>query len=134
MNGPRGFGFLGLISVVIALIAGAIGYAVGLAASGAAPAAGPYVYHPFGFGFGFFGFLFFLLLFGLLISAVFRPRWAGPHGGHWRGYGPRGEHGSWDARDVPPFVEPMLEAWHRRAHGEADKDIEGDAGSKTPQA
>ncbi len=132
MNGPRRFGFLGiLVTIAIVLIAGGIGYAAGLAASGAAPA-----YPPFGFGFGLFGFLFFLLVIWLLVSAVARPhRWGGWYGGHghWRGYGPRGEHGPWEARDVPPFVEPMLEAWHRRAHGESPAAPEEDRGSSDSQ-
>jgi hypothetical protein len=132
MNGPRRFGFLGiLVTLAIALIAGAVGYAVGLGASGAAPAAGPYVYPPFSFGFGLFGFLFFLLLFGLLIAALVRP---GRHGGpsHWPSYG-AGQHGPWDRRDLPPFVEPMLESWHRRAHGETDG-TEGNARPNPPAA
>ncbi len=119
--GPR-FGLLGiLVGLIFIGIVAAIAYNVGLSA-GLASTGGtaPVVYGPWlGFGgFHLFGFLFSILIFALLLGAIFRPRGWGHHG--WRGgYGP----GPWDyredeMRDVPPPFEPMLEAWHRRVHGE----------------
>jgi len=113
-----GLVFLGVVAVVA--------YQVGLSAgAGAEGTAAPVVYRPwFGFGgFGFFGFLFFLLILFLIFRAIFRPwgwghGWRGGYGPGWYGsgwYGPKGT----ETRDVPPPFEPMLESWHRRAHGEA---------------
>jgi len=129
--GPR-FGFLGvLVGLLIVGIVAVAAYNVGLSAGAGAAgaAAAPVVYHPwFGFGFfgGFLGFLFFILILAFLLRAIFRP-WGWGHG--WRGgYGP----GGWgykgtEMRDVPPPFEPMLESWHRRAHGETPP-----AGASTP--
>ncbi len=131
------FGFLGFIVVaILALLVGGFAYSWGLAAGQAqvAPAgtvAYPVAYaHPFGFG--LFGFLFFLFVIGLVVSAFRGRRWAGGAGGPggWgRGRGAGGWAGRidpndpnashWMASDVPPAFQPMLEAWHRRAHGPA---------------
>jgi hypothetical protein len=75
---------------------------------------GPFLFRPWGFGFGFLGcllpLLFFFLIFGLLRGLF----WRGPWG--WRrgwGAGHHG-HGPWGEGSVPP----MFEEWHRRAHGQ----------------
>ena len=157
------FGIFGILFIaVLALLVGGVAYNWGLAAGQTAVAApGAVVYpigygHPFGFGFGIVGFLFFLLFIGLLIAA-FRPRrWSGGPGGWGRGMGPGGwGHGAWgpgwggrfdpdDPRakdwmpqDVPPAMQPMLEAWHRKAHGDTGTDATASSsgrGSGTPPA
>lgn len=113
----RGFGLLGiLVGLVLLGIVAAVAYNVGLSAGAAGSAgAAPVVYPWFGFGgFPIFGFLFLLLIIGLFLALIFRPRGWG--GGYW-GHGPWG-YRDWERRDVPPPFEPMLENWHRRAHGE----------------
>ena len=124
MNGSRRFGLLGvLVVIVIALVVGAIAYSVGLSAGQTAVVApgtvpGAVVYpigwHGFGFGFGIFGFLFFFLLIALLFRAF--GGWGGRRGG-WGG--PGWDRSRWTSGDVPPPMNDMLEAWHRRAHGDA---------------
>ncbi|HEY5488791.1 MAG TPA: hypothetical protein VIK00_03050 [Candidatus Limnocylindrales bacterium] len=128
----RGFGILALIGVVLlALIAGGIGFGMG-AAQVAPAAAGSVVYpavgwHWFGFGFPFFGLIFGLLFLFLIFGLVRRAIWGGRgwHGyghGYGPGYGPRsfgpGGRQGWDGTTVPPFVDEMLKNWHRQAHGE----------------
>jgi hypothetical protein len=57
---------------------------------------------------------------GLLLVAVLgiaAMRWR-RHGRHLSGPGPAGWRGREAPRDVPSRLEPMLEAWHRRAHGQ----------------
>jgi hypothetical protein len=139
MRGRVGlFGILG--TIVLALLVGGIGCALGAGAG--QPVAivqpgvpGTVVYpvgygHGFGFGWGFpffgiFGLLFVFLLLGLIIRA-FRPRpWGGPGGwgapGGWggraAGFGP-GQGWSGRTDEVPPPFRPMLEQWHRQAHGD----------------
>jgi hypothetical protein len=126
--GPRFgvFGFLvGLLILgAVAVVAYNLGASAGAVSTGTGAAA-PVVYGPWlGFGFGFFpffGFLFFILILFLLLRAIFRP-WGWGHGwrgGYWGGYGPGGSgYKGTETRDVPPPFEPMLESWHKRAHGE----------------
>jgi hypothetical protein len=123
----RGSGWLRAVAIVVlVLVVGGIGYSLGMGNAGVAAGAPAVVYAPWGFGFGFFGLLFPLLIIGLLFAAFGGRRrgrggWGGPGGYGGYGGGPRGE-GPWrDAAgrtDVPPMFEPMLESWHRRAHGE----------------
>jgi hypothetical protein len=121
----RGFGLLGLlVGLILLIVVAAIGYNIGLSAGAAAgggtvaPVA-PLVYGPWFFGgFHILGFLFFFLILFLIFAALFRGRRWGGYGWH-GGYGP----GPWgwrsgEMRDVPPPFEPMLESWHKRAHGE----------------
>jgi hypothetical protein len=113
-----GFGWLGLLgALLIALIAGGIGYWIGVS-SDAVPVAAGTVTYGWGWGFPFFGLLF-GFLFILLIIAIARRAWGGP-GWYGRGwYGPGSYAGHEHAgRTVPPQFEPMLEDWHRKAHGE----------------
>lgn len=123
----RRSGWLRALAILVLVgVIGGIGYTIGLANAGTAVATGaaPVVYAPWGFGFGFFGLLFPILIIFLLFAAVGgrgrgRGHW-GPGGyGGYRGHGPDGR--PWgDGKDVPPPFEPMLESWHRRAHGEPD--------------
>jgi hypothetical protein len=113
MQGRR-FGFIGIIAtLVIAAVAGVIGYNLGLGAGldAGTGATGPVVYAPWGFG--GFGILLFILLVILVIGAFRRAAWGGYH--H---YGPRGW-GEHAGRDLPPMADSMLQEWHRRAHSEA---------------
>ena len=121
------FGFFGLLVIaVLALLVGSVAYNWGHAAGQtqvASPGTVVYV-HQFGFGFGIFGFLFVLFFIGLLFRA-FRPRHSGGGHGGWGhgGWGGRFDPNDpkvrdWMQRDVPPPFQPMLESWHRRAHGE----------------
>ena len=119
MNGR----WIAVVLLVVLLAVGAvalgtyaynIGMAQGLAQSDKLPTPGtgvapwpfygPYLYRPFGFGFGILGCLFplffFLLFFGLL-RGIF---W----GGHW---GWRGRYGMREGH-----VPPMFEEWHRKMH------------------
>ncbi len=128
------FGLFGvLIVVVLALVAGGIGYAVGV---GSAPVAAgapgavvyPYFFHPFGFG--LFGFIFFFLLIALLFAAIRGRRWGGGYGpgrGWGGGYGPGGW-GRFNANDVPPPMQQALEDWHRQAHGQPGSTGSGASG------
>jgi hypothetical protein len=123
MRGPR-FGFIGILgALLIAVVAGVIGYNLGLGANVAATTDGAthVVYAPWGYGFGFggfgllFGILFFVLIFALIRRAAWGGRgWYGRGGwGHY--YGDQGhDHGS-----LPPQAQPMFDDWHRRAHGES---------------
>jgi hypothetical protein len=133
------FGFFGVLAVIVlALLVGGVAYSLGLAAGQTATVVAPgttvapgTVVYPVGYGhvgwgfgfpfFGIFGILFVVLLIGLLVRA-FRPRpWGGGGPGGW---GRGGWSDGWSGRpdDVPPPFRPMLEAWHRRAHGEAPPD------------
>lgn len=122
--GPRrGFGLLGLLVGLVFLgIVAAVAYNAGLAAGAGGTAVAP-VAHPFFWfgGFHVFGFLFFFVILFLILGAIFRPRGGGwGHHGWYGRYGP----GPWgwkqgEGHDVPPPFETGLEAWHRRAHGEA---------------
>jgi hypothetical protein len=114
------------VGLVLLLVVAGVAYGLGVnagAAGGVAPAAGAPVYygHWFYGGFGLFGFLFFFLILFLIFGALFRGRrWGGGHGYGWHGYYGPGAYG-WkggEPRDVPPPFEPMLESWHKRAHGE----------------
>jgi len=129
------FGFIGFLLIgAFALLVGSVAYNWGLAAGTAQVAtSGTVVYlHPAGFGLG--GFLFLFLIAGLVVTAFRARRWAGGPGGP-GGWGHRSHgHGGWGPRmdpndprirqwtdgDVPPPFQPMLDAWHRRAHGPAD--------------
>ncbi len=130
----RGIGIVALIGVVLlALVAGGIGFGLG-AAQVAPAAAGSVVYpamgwHWFGFGFPFFGLifglLFLFLIFGLIRRAIWGGRgWHGYGRGYGHGYGPGprgfgpGDHPGWDGKSVPPFADEMLRNWHSQAHGE----------------
>lgn len=121
MNRRSGLGRVILV-LLIAVAVGVLAYGAGVSAgqSGAAvaPVPGGVVYpvawHGFGFGFGIFGFLFVLLLVGLLLRGFafgghrgHRGGWGGP--GHW-------ERSRWASGEVPPPMDDMLQAWHRRAH------------------
>jgi hypothetical protein len=94
---------------VSAGIAQDVGHAI---ASGAQVPAGyvygPYVGHPWGYGFGFgglfFGILFFFLFFGLIRAIFGFGRWGGHHGGGYM----KGRHGGW--RD-------SMSEWHDEQHG-----------------
>lgn len=110
----RGFGFIALL--LVAALAGAIGYNVGLGANVAANGGATVVYTGWGFGFPIFGLLFGILFIALIFGLVSRAA----RGGH-RGYGPGsswGHRAAWDGRNVPPMAEEMLQHWHRQAHGE----------------
>lgn len=76
---------------------------------------GPFLFRPFGFGFGFpgclFPLLFFFLIFGLLRGLLWRGPWGWRRG--WGGGGHHG-HGPWGEGGVPP----MFAEWHRQAHGQ----------------
>lgn len=130
------FGLLGILFIVVfALVAGGIGYSAGVAA-GQTGTVQPGVVYPVGYfhplGFGLFGILFFFLLIGFLVKALGPRRWGGRPGwgpGGWgrHGWGPGGRFDPDDPRvrdwmelEVPPALQPMLEAWHRRAHSQAD--------------
>ena len=125
------FGFIGILLIgAFALLVGGVAYNWGLAAGTAQVAAPgtlvqPIYVHRFGFGFGFGGFLFLLVIVGLLIAAFRARRWAGGPGPRGMGpWGPRFDPDDprvrhWTSGDVPPQLQPMLEAWHRRAHGPA---------------
>ena len=126
----RGFGIAALIGVVlIALVAGGIGFGLGAAQVAPAVAGAPVVYgwHWFGFGSPFFGLIFGLLFLFLIFGLIRRAIWGGRgwhHYGHGYGpgYGPRsfGPDGrpGWDGKSVPPFADEMLRNWHSQAHTE----------------
>ena len=117
----RGFGIAALIGVVlIALVAGGIGFGLGAAQVAPAAVGTPVVYgHWFGFGFPFFGLIFGLLFLFLIFGLIRRAIWGGRgrHGyghGYSHGYGP----GPGYNRGMPPFADEMLKNWHSQAHGE----------------
>ena len=133
------FGLFGILFfVVLALLVGGVAYSWGLSAGQTAVVGARHrrlsasgYWHPFWFG--IFGFLFFFLLHRALLLAAFRPRrWAagpvagvrrrGPGAGAVRGGAQGGPERpgdrEWLDRDVPPAFRPMLESWHRQAHGE----------------
>ena len=129
------FGLLGLLFIFVSvLVVGGIGYSVGVAA-GQSGTVQPGVVYPIGFfhpfGFGLFGILFFFLLIGLVVSALRPRRWGdghgwGPAGWGRHGWGPGGRFDpddprvhDWMDREVPAAFQPMLEHWHRWAHGQA---------------
>ncbi|HEX6548357.1 MAG TPA: hypothetical protein VF134_06425 [Candidatus Dormibacteraeota bacterium] len=98
-----GLGWIwGLITLVIAFVAGGIGYAIGIStrlpATGAdgGPYPYPYFFAPHFFFFPFFG-LFWLLLILFLVFGIFRRR-------RWYGGGWGGPH------------HHSFEEWHRRQH------------------
>lgn len=113
--------------LIVALIAGLIGYQIGvtqnIAAQIPAGAAAPaywYGPHMYGWGFGFLGFLFpilfFFLFVGLISAAVRGGRGWGGHG--WYGHGPMGEH-----------RRAHFEELHRELHG--DKPSSGGPSTST---
>jgi hypothetical protein len=126
----RAFGFIGVLAtLLIALVAGVIGYNLGLGANVASVATtgGATVVYPgwgFGFGFPFFGFIFAILFFVLIFGLIRRAAWGGHRGSGFGpgGYGPGGwgHRGGWDGRSMPPMADEMLERWHRQKHGEPD--------------
>lgn len=129
-----------LLVLALAFIAGGIGYAIGVnnAVVTTAAAAGDtgtvVVAHPgwYGgfWGFPFFGIFFAIFFFWLMFALIRRAAWGGRGGwgGGWHGYGygygpkaggpgtPSG--GGTTSGSVPPWAEPMLQDWHRQAHGE----------------
>jgi hypothetical protein len=124
----RAFGFIGVLgTLLIALVAGAIGYNLGLGANVASvvTTTGTAVVYPgwgFGFGFPFFGFIFAILFFVLIFDLIRRAAWGGHRGYGPGGFGPGGwgHRGGWDGRSMPPMADEMLERWHRQKHGEPD--------------
>ena len=125
----RNFGIAALLgAVLLALIAGGIGFALGVGAgTTVAPAGAPVAYgwHWFGFGFPFFGLIFGLLFLFLIFALIRRAVWGGRgwHG-HGYGYGPsygpgQGGRYGWDGKSVPPFADEMLRNWHSQAHGQS---------------
>jgi hypothetical protein len=112
-------GWLGVIlALLIALIAGGIGFAIGTTTTLPADAAGvstmPVAWGWHGWGFPFFplfGFLVFALLIALLVGLARRAAWGGRgwHGSH--AWGPPGPG---DPRRL------MFDDWHRRAHAQGD--------------
>lgn len=115
-------GWLGVIlALLIALIAGGIGFAIGTTTTLPADAAGavttvPVAWGWAGWGFPFFpliGFLFVVMLIVLVVGGARRAAWRGGYGPHAWGPGPG------DPR------RQMFDDWHRRAHGEP--------GQPTPQ-
>jgi hypothetical protein len=126
MRGPRiGLGFSILIALLIALFAGAIGYLIGTSSqvvtTTAAAGATPVVVWGGGWGWGWFpfGFLFVIFFFWLIFAIIRRAAWGGR--GHGYGYYGRGWYGSDPSAgkpNVPPYVDSVLQDWHRGAHGQ----------------
>ncbi len=127
-------GFLGILAVVlVALVAGTIGFGAGVAANaGGAVSAGTAIAPGYVYWWGFphfggllFGFLFLIFVIGLISFAVRGPRRArwdrGWYRGYW-GYGPT--HGPADPRH-----QWMADA-HRRLHEEEARGAQ-DAGAST---
>jgi hypothetical protein len=122
MISMRRFGFLGfLVLLLLVGVVGAVGYNLGVSA-GAADAAlaeGATVVYTAGGGFSPFaliaGFLLVVLAIGFIGRTLAGPRMGmGP--GYW-GYRGRGARREWHGEDVPEPFRPMLERWHRGAHG-----------------
>jgi hypothetical protein len=116
----RHFGWLGAILVLlIAVIAGSIGFAVGTNTALSADTAGtvttvPAVWgwHGVGWGFPFFpiiGFLFVFLFIAFIVGIGRRAAWAGRRGYGPYGWGP-GAGGPGDPRRA------IFDDWHRQAH------------------
>jgi hypothetical protein len=132
MQGSR-FGFIGIfVSLLIAVVAGVIGYNLGLSAGLATTADGAatrVIYAPGGFGFGGFGLLFGILFFVLIFSLLRRAAWGGSRGwygrGGWGHYAGQGH----DHSRVPSEGNPMFDDWHRRAHGEPTSQPGGQSGA-----
>lgn len=116
----RPSGWLGAVLVLlIALIAGGVGFAFGantqlpaVTADGVAVVPGAWGWHGVGWGFPFVPFFGLLLVFLLIVTLVAigrRAAWAGRHG-----YGPyawgTGPGGPGDPRHA------VFDEWHRRAH------------------
>ena len=129
----RNFGVMALIGLLlVALIAGGIGFAIGVGAQAAPAAVAPagstaVVYGWHWFGFPFFGLIFGLLFLFLIFAIIRRLVWGGRgwHGySQAHGYGYGQGHGSgpggraWDGKSVPPFADEMLRSWHSQAHGQ----------------
>jgi hypothetical protein len=135
MRGTR-FGFIGIfVSLLIAAVAGVIGYNVGLSAGIATTGdagATHVVYAPWGFGFGGFGLIFGILFLVLIFSLFRRAAWGGWGGGYGRGgrggYGGPGP----DHARMPGPMEPALDDWHRRAHGDSPSTGEANSGTREP--
>jgi hypothetical protein len=134
----RMFGWISALGVLlVALVAGVVGYNLGLGANIAASGVTPVAYPMYGWGFGFggfFGFFFFILIIFLIFGLIRRAAWGGRHHGYgpggWKGggYGPGGWGGGWrqDAADNE------FQRWHRRAHGEPEEPTTNNPGSTTP--
>jgi len=107
---------VGLVAVLgtllIALVAGVIGYNLGLGANVAATAGATVVYPAWGFGFGFpfFGLIFGILLFVLIFGLIRRAAWGG-HPGYRRGMSGPGGWGPRRGWPAPPWT-----AGSRRSH------------------
>jgi hypothetical protein len=121
----RFMGLFGALAVlVIALVAGAIGYSLGIGANIATngTAVAPVVYPFFGWGFGLFhifGFIFFLILLFVIFGAIRRAAFGAHQRGYGHGYGP----GGWWRSGA----DDAFERWHRRAHGQPDDSAAGQA-------
>ncbi len=127
MNPRRGFGILGVLATlafagIVAVFAYNAGVSAGLT-TGSNTATTVVVA---GGGFGFFWILPILFLFFVFAAIAGAGRHArhgwGGHGyrhGNGRSFGPGGPGGPNGGPDrLPPFVEPMLADWHRRAHAD----------------
>ena len=68
---------------------------------------GPYLAHPWGFGFGFFGFLF-GIFFLFLIFGLLRAAFGGGHRGRWHHEGGGSKRDGWQSH---------LNEWHDAQHG-----------------
>jgi hypothetical protein len=119
------FGFIGfLLFALFTGVVGVVAFNAGVS-SGAAEAAiaegATVVYQPSGFSpFGaIFGFFFLLLVFGFVMKTFMWRRMPSGSGGWGSNHG---NHGKWDPDDVPERFRPMLEGWHRRAHGDGPAD------------
>ncbi len=134
MQGSR-FGFMGVIAaLLIAVVAGVIGFGLGQGSNVATTATdGPthVIYTHWGWGFGGFGLLFGIFFLVLIFSLIRRAFWGGgPRGWYGRGgWGHYGDPGR--THGMPPQAEPMLEDWHRRAHGQPGAGT-GTPGTGTP--
>lgn len=124
----RALGLIGVLgTLLVALVAGVIGYNLGLGANVAtvATTTGAAVVYPgwgFGFGFPLFGLIFAILFFVLIFGLIRRAAWGGHRGYGPTGYGPGGwgHRGGWDGRSMPPMADEMLERWHRQKHGDSE--------------